>query len=310
MDGRALRSEEEGWGEGPLLRQRQMMCAKSPRKIFTNMMPAAKPALHSRGERAQITLQRKDSVCYRAFRLGVACLLGWISAQPLQAATPNSDEQAFVATLQLGSSPQVRYLDSNGKPLDYAAFAQQLHSRRSYSITRDHQSGTAVLRLRPPGAHAGEPGRFSFGRGDAFPPFELPSLRGGTQRLSDFHGRYTLISFFFAECGPCIAEVPMLNAYAREHDDMNFVSITFDDAETAQDFVNERELSWNVLYHGQALTDTLGVGIYPTLMLIDPSGHVAGAAVGMTMSDDPAKRLADLDGWIEQWKKASQPTSR
>jgi hypothetical protein len=25
----------------------------------------------------------------------------------------------------------------------------------------------------------------------------------------------------------------------------------------------------------------------------------------MTMSDDPAKRLADLDRWIDQWKHAS-----
>jgi peroxiredoxin len=260
-------------------------------------------------------LQRKYSVRYRASRIvrcfvAVACLLSWASATPLHAATTNADEQAFAATLQLGPSPQVRYLDSNGRPLDYAAFAEQLHARRSYSITRDHQSGMAVLRVRPPGAHAGEPGRFSFGRGDAFPPFELPSLQGDTRRLNDFHGRYTLVSFFFAECGPCIAEVPTLNAYAREHGDMNFVAITFDDAETARAFVSERGLTWNVLYHAQALTDTLGVGVYPTLMLLDPSGHVAGAAVGMTMSDDADKRLADLSGWIEHWKQASSAASR
>jgi peroxiredoxin len=162
-----------------------------------------------------------------------------------------------------------------------------------------------VLRLRPAGTHAGEPGRFAFGRGDAFPPFELPSLQGGVERLGNFQGRYTLISFFFADCAPCNAEVPTLNAYAGAHNDMNFVAITFDDAATARGFVSSRGLSWNVLYHGQALTDTLGVSIYPTLMLIDPSGHVAGAAVGMTMGDDPAKRLADLDSWIAQWKHAS-----
>jgi thiol-disulfide isomerase/thioredoxin len=215
------------------------------------------------------------------------------------------DEQHFIARLQLGASPQVRYLDSNGKSLTYEAFAQQLQQRRSYSMTRDRQTGTAVLRLRPPGAHAGEPGRFSFGRGDDFPPFELPALRGGTARLGDFHGRYTLVSFFFAECGPCIAEVPTLNAFAREHGDMNVVAITFEDADLAHGFVNDHGLSWNVLYNGEALTDTLGVGTYPTLMLIDPSGHVAGAAVGMSLSDDSVKRLADLDGWIEQWKRAA-----
>jgi peroxiredoxin len=243
-------------------------------------------------------------------RLTCLLLLLLCLAPTAGAATPRDDEKNFVAKLELGATPQVRYLDSNGKPLDYAAFAQQLHARRSYSITRDRQSGMAVLRLRPPGAHAGEPGRFSFGRGDAFPPFELTSLSGGTQRLSDFHGRYTLVSFFFAECAPCIAEVPTLNAYAREHGDMNVVSITFDDADTAREFVSERGLTWNVLYNAQALTDTLGVGIYPTLMLIDPSGHVASAAVGMSMSDDPAKRLADLNGWIDQWKLASSTTSR
>jgi peroxiredoxin len=227
-------------------------------------------------------------------------------ANTAHAAHPSRDEQHFVATLQLGATPQVRYLDANGKPIDYAAFAQQMHEgRRHYSITRDTQAGMAMLRLRPAGARAGEPGRFAFGRGDAFPPFELPSLHGTAQRLSDFHGRYTLVSFFFAECAPCIAEVPTLNAYAREHGDMNFVSITYENADTARQFVQERGLTWNVLYHGQSLMDTLGIGIFPTLMLLDPSGRVAGSAVGMSMQDDPAKRLADLDSWIEQWKRAA-----
>lgn len=235
-----------------------------------------------------------------------ALLLLICFASAAYATDPSHDEQHFVASLHMGATPQVRYLDANGEPLDYPTFAQQLSvGRRHYSITRDSSAGMALLRLRPAGARAGEPGRFAFGRGDAFPPFELPSLQGGMQRLGDFHGRYTLISFFFAECAPCIAEVPTLNAYAREHGDMNFVAITYEDAATARQFVKERGLSWNVLYDGQALTDTLGIGIYPTLMLIDPSGRVAGSAVGMSMQDDPAQRLADLRGWIEQWKRAS-----
>lgn len=218
----------------------------------------------------------------------------------------SQDEQHFVAALHLGATPQVRYLDAAGKRLDYAAFALQLHEgRRHYSITRDTQAGMALLRLRPAGAHAGEPGRFSFGRGAAFPPFELPSLQSSIQRLGDFQGRYTLVSFFFAECAPCIAEVPTLNAYARAYGDMHFAAITFEDAALARQFVKEHGLTWPVLHDGQALIDTMGIGTYPTLMLVDPSGHVAGAAVGMAMQDDPAKRLADLDGWIEQWKRAS-----
>lgn len=233
-------------------------------------------------------------------------LLSLIFMAAAHATSPGQDEQVFIATLHLGATPQVRYLDANGKPLDYTAFAQQLNaSRRHYSITRDSRANMAVLRLRPAGAHAGEPGRFAFGRGDLFPPFELPSLHGGMQRLGDFQGRYTLVSFFFAECAPCIAEVPILNAYAREHGDMNFVAITYEDAASARDFVKQHGSTWNVLYDGQALTDTLGIGVFPTLMLIDPSGRVAGAAVGMSMQDTAAQRLADLGGWIEQWKNAA-----
>ncbi|HTV86334.1 MAG TPA: TlpA disulfide reductase family protein [Dyella sp.] len=235
----------------------------------------------------------------------LASLFALLQVAPLHAATTSGEETRFLALLQLGTRVHIRYLDANGKPLDYAAFAQQLHQRRSYSMTRDSRTGSAVLRLRPAGAHAGEPGRFAFGRGDAFPPFELPSLRGDVQRLGDFHGRYTLVSFFFAECAPCIAEVPTLNAYARKHGEMNFVAVTFEDGDTAQDFVNRHGLTWNVLHDGQGLTDTLGVGIYPTLMLLDPSGRVAGAAVGTSMDEEPARRLAELEGWIEQWKYVS-----
>ncbi|QNJ99829.1 TlpA family protein disulfide reductase [Dyella telluris] len=226
-------------------------------------------------------------------------------ASSLQATPAQDDEQRFVATLQLGPSPDIHYLDANGKPLVYAAFAQQLGAGRDYSSTTDSKAGAAMLRLRPPGTTTGT-GRFSFGRGSAFPPFELPSLQGGTVHTGDLRGRYTLVSFFFAECGPCIAEVPMLNAFAHANGDMGFLAITYQDADTARAFVNDRGFRWPVLHDGQALIDTLGVNVYPTLILVDPSGRVAGAAVGTTMRDGPDKQFADLTGWVQQWKKASQ----
>lgn len=224
-------------------------------------------------------------------------------AAPSHAAQASDDEQRFEAALQLGSSPSVRYLDAAGRAVSYDVFAQQLGEGKNYNSTRDSQAGTAVLRIAGPApGHHGV--RMAFGRGDNFPPFELPTTEGGTQRLSAFRGRYTLVSFFFAECAPCIAEVPTLNAYAHQHGDMNFVAITYDDAATAREFAAKRGFTWPVLHDGQALIDVLGIGIYPTLMLIDPSGRVAGAAVGTAMQDEPAKRLADLTGWIELWQRS------
>lgn len=226
-------------------------------------------------------------------------------ATSLHAAPAENDEQSFVANLKLGPSPDVRYLDANGKPLLYPAFAQQLGEGRDYSLTADSSTHSAMLRLRPPGNNTAT-GRFSFGRGSAFPPFELPSVQGKTLHLADLKGRYTLVSFFFAECAPCIAEVPVLNAFAKANPEMGFVAITYEDVDTTKNFVHDRRFAWNALHDGQSLIDTLGVNTYPTLMLIDPNGHVAGAAVGMTMRDGPDKQLADLTGWVQQWKRAAQ----
>ncbi|WP_445144836.1 TlpA family protein disulfide reductase [Dyella sp. Tek66A03] len=229
-------------------------------------------------------------------------LLGWLFlalfTAPLHAAPGHDEEQRLVASLQLGSSPSVRYLDAAGAPIDYAAFARLLGDGKTYSSTKDGEAGAAVLRIRTPG----QPGRFAFKRGDAFPPFELPALQGGTQRSGSYQGRYTLISFFFADCAPCIAEVPTLNAFARQHGDMNVVAITYEDAQTARQFASGRGFAWPILHDGQALIDTLGVSTYPTLILLDPTGHIAGVAIGMNMRDDEAKRLADMNRWIELWR--------
>ncbi|HET6552191.1 MAG TPA: TlpA disulfide reductase family protein [Dyella sp.] len=212
-------------------------------------------------------------------------------------------DASFADPSQLGVVVNTRYLDAAGKPLDAVSFMRLVKEGKSYSSTRDTRSGAAMSRIVGPAS--GQRGlTLAFGRGDAFPPFELVALDGRTRRLGDFQGRYTLVSFFFADCAPCIAEAPMLSAYAREHGDMNFVAITYEDAINASRFAKDRHFDWPILHDGQGLIDVLGVSVYPTLMLLGPDGRIAGAAVGIAMRDDQAKRLADLSGWIEQWKRA------
>lgn len=215
-----------------------------------------------------------------------------------------AQDTALADPAQLGVTANARYLDAAGRPLDAMSFMQQVKDGKHYSSTRDTQAGAAMLRITGPApGHRGI--RLAFGRGDPFPPFELPMLDGGTRRLGDFHGRYTLVSFFFADCAPCIAEAPVLVAYARGHRDMNFVAVTYENAMEAKRFAADRHFDWPILHDGQGLIDVLGVSVYPTLMLVDPEGRIAGAAIGMAMRDDQAKRLADLTGWIDQWKRGA-----
>jgi len=238
----------------------------------------------------------------------IARLLALIALACTSALHAQPQDTALSDPTQLGVTANTRYLDAAGRPLDYVSFMRQVKDGKSYSSTRDTQAGAAMLRITGPApGHRGI--RLAFGRGDLFPPFELPTLSGDVRHLSDFHGRYTLVSFYFADCAPCIAEAPMLVAYAREHRDMNFVAITYEDATDAKRFATDRHFDWPILHDGQGLIDVLGVSVYPTLMLIGPDGRIAGAAVGMAMRDNPAKRLADLTDWIEQWKHARPVTT-
>ena len=72
--------------------------------------------------------------------------------------------------------------------------------------------------------------------GAAFPAFALKTTAGVPVAGDVLSGRLTLLNFFFADCSRCIAEVPTLNAYARQHPEVQVLAVTFDDAEIAKKF--------------------------------------------------------------------------
>jgi len=65
---------------------------------------------------------------------------------------------------------------------------------------------------------AGSPGRA------APPDFELPTLDGGSERLSDRLGReVVLLDFWATFCQPCLRAMPELDALYRRHKSRGFV---------------------------------------------------------------------------------------
>lgn len=190
----------------------------------------------------------------------------------------------------------VAYRNTDGTPLSFQQFSAALATGRSFDITKNPTGKTAVLTLgiergTPPDA----PVTNSVGPGDALPAFKLQTLDGRSIDNASLDGRPTLLSFHFAECVPCIAEIPMLNAFARGNPDFNVFAVTFDDAATSTAFATAHGYDWPILADAQDFIDTLGIRVYPTMLLVDATGIVRARESG-------SERLTD-DIRLREWAR-------
>ena len=115
-------------------------------------------------------------------------------------------------------------------------------------------------------------------------------------RSVDLQDKPTLL-FFFAACVPCVLEVPILNAYRREHPEYNYVALTFDDAKVATDFVQKYKLEWPVVATSRSYMEAAGIRGYPARVLLSENGTVLASAAGLDQEsmDDPVKGLATFE---------------
>ena len=93
------------------------------------------------------------------------------------------------------------------------------------------------------------------GAGKVAPPIEATTLDGKPLKLDDFKGRYVLLDFWATWCGPCIGEIPQLQAV---HDafgkDERFaiLSLSVDEKiEEPKKFQEKRRLPWSQAFLGR-----------------------------------------------------------
>jgi peroxiredoxin len=227
------------------------------------------------------------------------------------AAKPDPREAKFLESAQLNPDAKVEYFDDSGRRLGFDAFFSLVLRGRSFGYKHDGRV-SAKFRLDAPGPAAKAMrapivgGRVAggVGVGDAFPAFALPSTKGGRVTAATLRGRLTLINFFFADCVPCIAEIPALNAYARHYPEVQVLAVTFDDLATAQGFVKQRGLQWPVLADGMPLIGAAGITGFPSFALVGPDGRVRALAHSAAIPPKGAKLdVANLSTWVERNRK-------
>ena len=125
------------------------------------------------------------------------------------------------------------------------------------------------------------------------PDFELATLAGGHERLSDHLGKHVvLVDFWATFCEPCLLALPNLDALYRKHAARGFVvfGVSIDEASSAarvRSEVSKLELSFPILLD----QDTRVIALYnprataPYSVLIGRDGRVLRRQEGYTGAD-------------------------
>ncbi len=128
----------------------------------------------------------------------------------------------------------------------------------------------------------------------AAPDFSLPSLNGHELSLGQLRGKPVLINFWATWCGPCVAEMPLLDATAQQYlGDLVVLGVNQgESAAKVNNFVQLRGFSYPFLIDAaQNVGDLYKVSAYPTSVFIDADGVIRSIYVGEI---SPAELEANL----------------
>lgn len=233
----------------------------------------------------------------------VPCLLASLLVVQTARAQTTAQTQQLLSALAFPSDAKLRFLGSDGKPISYADFMRQVHMP-GVSFSKSLVAHSAVLRINPAN-QAPAPNTLSLKikPGHALPNFDLRTAQGKRITNKDLAGHYTLLSFYFAECVPCIAEVPTLNALAKQHKDFKLLTVTFEPRDVALRFAKKRGLQVPGLVDAQSWIDSLGVSTYPALLLIDPQGRLAAATVSTALAKHDIPTTGEITRWVDQHRR-------
>ena len=108
--------------------------------------------------------------------------------------------------------------------------------------------------------------------------FAVRDLEGRVLRLPDLHGRVLFVNFWATWCGPCIEEMPSIEALAGTlgEADVAFLLISIDEeARDVRRFVKRHALSLPVYFQGWAPGEsTFQAGLIPATFIVSRAGEI------------------------------------
>lgn len=139
------------------------------------------------------------------------------------------------------------------------------------------------------------------------PAFTLRDLDGHRVSLKSFRGKTVVIDFWATWCAPCQVQIPVLNAFHREHRGDGVVvlgvSVDADGRKAVVPFVKTHEIDYRVLIGNETLAMRYGAPGYPSLVVVDPRGRIESLHVGVI-------DRRDLDAAVARAREAGRPAEQ
>lgn len=138
------------------------------------------------------------------------------------------------------------------------------------------------------------------------PDFILKDLEDKQVQLADYKGKWLLIDFWGTWCSPCRAEMPEVNALAKDIADGKYPNTAFlsiachDEKNTVRQFMTAHNYVMPVLLSDNKVERNFKINGYPTKVLISPEGKMVPVTFGQdfkailesfaTIAEDPVAR--------------------
>lgn len=118
---------------------------------------------------------------------------------------------------------------------------------------------------------------------DVAPAFTLSDLAGKPVTLAELKGRRVVLNFWATWCAPCLAELPMLKAFAAAHPELTVVGVAVDEPGPVRARVARSELAYPVVIGTREVVEAYGVQSFPTTVVVDEEGRVRWTHTGMML---------------------------
>lgn len=126
-------------------------------------------------------------------------------------------------------------------------------------------------------------------QGKLAPEFTLIDITGKEHKLSNYRGKYVIVTFWATYCGACRLEIPHLMELRNTigQDSLAILAISNEAPELVKNFAAQQKINYTVIAQPGPMPSPFdSVEYTPTNFLIDSQGRIKLAAIGLMLADE------------------------